>query len=41
MDDVVNVKMKKYQTALDMYGGLRDMAIAVRNMALLSTTGKK
>ncbi|XDK19868.1 Hypothetical protein ABZS17I87_00174 [Kosakonia cowanii] len=29
MDDAVNVKMKKYQIALDMRGGLRDMAIAV------------
>lgn len=36
MDDAVNVKMKKYQIALDMRGGLRDMAIAVRNMALLT-----
>lgn len=36
MDDAVNVKMKKYQLVLDMRGGLRDMGIAVRNMALLS-----
>ena len=39
MDDAVNVKMKKYQIALDMRGGLRDMAIAVRNMALLTDPG--
>ncbi|MEW5288609.1 methyl-accepting chemotaxis protein [Erwinia papayae] len=36
MDDAVNVKMKKYQLVLDMRGGLRDMGIAVRNMALLT-----
>ncbi|MGP6467476.1 methyl-accepting chemotaxis protein [Pantoea agglomerans] len=36
MDDAVNVKMKKYQLVLDMRGGLRDMGIAVRNIALLT-----
>jgi len=36
MDDVINVKMKKYQIVLDMRGALRDMAIAARNLALLS-----
>ena len=36
MDDVVNVKMKKYKLALDMRGNVRDMAIAVRNLALLT-----
>lgn len=36
MDDAVNVKMKKYQLVLDMRGGIRDMGIAVRNMALLT-----
>ncbi|QEM94286.1 chemotaxis protein (plasmid) [Kosakonia radicincitans] len=36
MDDAVNVKMKKYQLILDMRGGLRDMGIAVRNLALLT-----
>ena len=36
MNDVVNVKMKRYQLVLDMRGSLRDMAIAVRNMALLT-----
>ena len=35
MDDTVNVKMKKYQLILDMRGSIRDMAIAVRNLALL------
>ncbi len=38
MNDVVNVKMKRYQMVLDMRGGLRDMGIAVRNMALLTDT---
>ena len=37
MDQTVNVTMKKYQLVLDMRGGLRDIAIAVRNMALLTT----
>ncbi|HCW48171.1 MAG: methyl-accepting chemotaxis protein [Mixta calida] len=36
MDDAVNVKMKKYQLILDMRGSIRDMAIAVRNLALLT-----
>lgn len=36
MDDAVNVKMKKYQLVLDMRGGIRDMGIAVRNIALLT-----
>lgn len=36
MDDVVNSKMRKYQLILDMRGGLRDLAIAVRNLALLT-----
>ncbi|MFK3881801.1 methyl-accepting chemotaxis protein [Pantoea agglomerans] len=36
MDEVVNVRLKKYQTVLDMRGGVRDMAIAVRNLALLT-----
>ncbi|MGA4365505.1 methyl-accepting chemotaxis protein [Pantoea ananatis] len=36
MDEVVNVKMRKYQLILDMRGELRDLAIAVRNLALLS-----
>jgi len=38
MNDVVNVKMKRYQMVLDMRGALRDMGIAVRNMALLTDT---
>jgi len=38
MNDVVNVKMKRYQMVLNMRGGLRDMGIAVRNMALLTDT---
>lgn len=36
MDDVVNDKMKRYQLVLDMRSGLRDMGVAVRNMALLT-----
>ncbi|PZD59136.1 chemotaxis protein, partial [Pantoea ananatis] len=36
MDEVVNVKMRKYQLILDMRGELRDLAIAVRNLALFS-----
>jgi len=36
MDDAVNDKMKKYQLVLDMRGALRDMGIAVRNIALLT-----
>lgn len=36
MNDVVNIKMKKYQLILDMRGSVRDMAIAVRNLALLT-----
>ncbi|SFO12454.1 methyl-accepting chemotaxis protein [Candidatus Pantoea varia] len=38
MNDVVSVKMKRYQMVLDMRGGLRDMGIAVRNIALLTDT---
>ncbi|WP_054633857.1 methyl-accepting chemotaxis protein [Pantoea stewartii] len=38
MDDTVNIKMKKYQLAQSMYGEVRDMGIAVRNIALLSDT---
>jgi methyl-accepting chemotaxis protein len=36
MEDAVNVKMKKYQIILDMRGGLRDMAVSVRNLILFS-----
>ncbi|WP_256852262.1 methyl-accepting chemotaxis protein [Pantoea sp. Fr+CA_20] len=36
MDDAVNVKMRKYQLAVDMRDELRDMAIAARNLALLT-----
>ncbi|WP_337009306.1 methyl-accepting chemotaxis protein [Pantoea sp. AS142] len=36
MDEVVNVRLKKYQTVLDMREGVRDMAIAARNLALLT-----
>ncbi|MDS7721545.1 methyl-accepting chemotaxis protein [Pantoea ananatis] len=36
MDDAVNIKMRKYQLAVDMRDELRDMAIAARNLALLS-----
>ncbi|MCX8956128.1 methyl-accepting chemotaxis protein [Erwinia psidii] len=36
MDDALNVKMKKYQLVLNMRGGLRDMSVVVRNIALLS-----
>ena len=36
MNDVVNVKMKEYKLALDMRGNVRDLAIAVRNLALLT-----
>lgn len=36
MEGAVNVKMKKYQLILDMRGSLRDMAIAVRNLALFN-----
>ncbi|WP_413796603.1 methyl-accepting chemotaxis protein [Kosakonia cowanii] len=36
MDDTVNNKMKRYTLVLDMRAGLRDMAIAVRNLALLN-----
>jgi len=36
MDKVVNVKMKKYQIAQDMLGELREMAIDVRTIGLLS-----
>ncbi len=36
MNDAVNNKMKRFGLVLDMRGDIRDMAIAVRNMALLS-----
>ena len=36
MDDAVNHKMKRFTLVLDMRGSMRDMAIAVRNLALLS-----
>lgn len=36
MNDTVNNKMKRHTLVLDMRGGLRDMAITVRNLALLS-----
>nr|WP_232371831.1 MCP four helix bundle domain-containing protein [Pantoea stewartii] len=36
MDDTVNVKLKKYQLAQAMYGNVRDMSVAVRNLALLT-----
>ncbi|MEM6160952.1 methyl-accepting chemotaxis protein [Erwinia sp. P6884] len=36
MDDVVNLKMKKYQVALDMRSSVSSMTIAVRNLALLT-----
>ncbi|MBK5017840.1 MCP four helix bundle domain-containing protein, partial [Pantoea sp. S62] len=36
MNDTVDVKMKRFVLVLDMRGGVRDMAIAVRNLALLS-----
>lgn len=36
MNDSVNVKMQRFALVLDMRGGLRDMAIAVRNLALLT-----
>ncbi|MGP2450651.1 methyl-accepting chemotaxis protein [Pantoea stewartii subsp. indologenes] len=36
MDDTVNVKLKKYQLAQAMFGNVRDMSVAVRNIALLT-----
>ncbi|MBV4365311.1 methyl-accepting chemotaxis protein [Erwinia phyllosphaerae] len=36
MNDVANIKMKKYKLALDMRGSVRDLSIAVRNLALLT-----
>ncbi|MEW5289852.1 methyl-accepting chemotaxis protein [Erwinia papayae] len=36
MDDAVNVKMKRFTLVLDMRSSVRDMAIAVRNLVLLS-----
>ncbi len=36
MNDAVNNKMKRFSLALDMRGDIRDMAIAARNLALLS-----
>ncbi|MEN4704434.1 methyl-accepting chemotaxis protein [Pantoea agglomerans] len=36
MNDTVDIKMKRFALVLDMRGGVRDMAIAVRNLALLS-----
>lgn len=38
MNDTVNVKMKRFALVLEMRSSLRDMAIAVRNLALLSDT---
>lgn len=32
MDDTVNIKMKKYQLAQEMFGQIRDIGIAVRNV---------
>ena len=37
MEDTVNIKMKKYQLAQAMFTSVRDMGVAVRNIALLST----
>ncbi|MFP3439046.1 methyl-accepting chemotaxis protein [Pantoea sp. AG702] len=36
MDDTVNIKMKKYQLAQEMFGQIRDIGIAVRNVTLFS-----
>ncbi|WP_414693212.1 hypothetical protein [Pantoea vagans] len=36
MNDTVDVKMKRFALVVDMRNGVRDMAIAVRNLALLS-----
>ena len=36
MDDTVDVKMKRFALVVDMQSSVRDMAIAVRNLALLS-----
>ncbi|WP_455863845.1 methyl-accepting chemotaxis protein [Pantoea agglomerans] len=36
MNETVNVKMKRFELALDMRGSVRDMAIAVRNLALIT-----
>jgi len=36
MNDIVDVKMKRFALVVDMRNGVRDMAIAVRNLALLS-----
>lgn len=36
MNDTVDVKMKRFALVVDMQNGVRDMAIAVRNLALLS-----
>ncbi len=36
MNDAVNNKMKRFGLVLDMRGDIRDMAIAARNLALLS-----
>jgi len=40
MKDAVNNKMKRFSLVLDMRGDIRDMAIAVRNLALLSDPGE-
>ncbi len=36
MNDAINNKMKRFAIVLDMRGDIRDMAIAVRNLALLT-----
>lgn len=36
MNDTVNIKMKKYQLAQSMFGEIRDIGIAVRNITLFS-----
>lgn len=36
MNDTVDVKMKRFALVLDMRGSARDMAIAVRNLALIT-----
>lgn len=41
MDNAINIKMKKYQLVLDMRSEVRDMTIAVSNIALMTDTGSK
>ncbi len=36
MNDTVDVKMKRFALVVDIRNGVRDMAIAARNLALLS-----